>query len=123
MVLSLHDQETGEWKGLPYAIVNADENLDVMFTLGAQGLSEGAGITTGPLFLWDVPTNSDLEGGGWNLGGTILSGEGVEANLTLCETSEGLGKELYIGSGGGGEVSVGGGWGYSWRITDLIFPN
>jgi hypothetical protein len=121
VIMNFHDQETGEWKGLLYAIQHADENVDLFISLGGQALGEGAAVSTGPVFLWDVPSNEDLEGGGWQIGGTAVAGEkGAELNLSLYETSDGLGKELYIGYGVGGEASIGGGWGYAWNVIDKV---
>jgi len=96
---------------------------DINFSLGAQVLTFGGGATTGPLFISNLPENDRLNEWGWNAGGTVLPEGGVDVNVfgSLSEEKypEGNPWGVFVGFGGGEEISAYGGGGYTWNIWDL----
>ena len=40
-------------------MLNYEENMDFLFTVGGQALTEGGGVTTGPLVAYNAETNQD----------------------------------------------------------------
>jgi hypothetical protein len=100
-------------------MLNYEENMDFLLTVGGQALTEGGGVTSGPLVAYNAETNQDLEGWGGQLGATVISPIGGELNLTLPVDSTTW--ELYLGIfGAGEEASVGGGASYTFNITDRV---
>ena len=124
-ILNLNDQETGEWKGVLYAMRNAEENLDICVSSSAQFITMGGGVSTGPLAITNLTNNDDLEGVGWELGGTaIFPSGGGELEFFFQPTEEGdfiKGAYLAPGPSAGVELSAGIGVGHTWNITDRVF--
>jgi RHS repeat-associated protein len=99
-------------------------DLGVYFSLGGQGATVGGGLSTGPLFLFNLPENDRVAEWGWKAGGTLYleAGAEVEAfgSLSQEEYPEGTPWGIYIGGGMGDEASLYGGGGYAWNITELV---
>jgi hypothetical protein len=99
-------------------------DLDVYFSPGGQVLTFGGGVSTGFLFLFNLPENDRVTEWGWNAGGTVLAEAGGEFNvfgsLSEEEYPEGKPWGFYIGGGTGDELSVFGGGSYTWKITEPV---
>jgi len=54
------------------SLANIEDNLDIFLTVGVQGIGEGAGVTTGPLLIANLPSNSELQGWGGQLGVSVI---------------------------------------------------
>jgi hypothetical protein len=121
IIYNLDQQQLGygpkEWELTP-------GDLDVFFSLGGQVLAFGFGASTGPEFIFNLPENDRLAGWGWNGGGTILpeaGGEGeVFGSISKEKYPEGNPWGFYFGGGAGDEISVYGGGGYTWNITEPL---
>lgn len=120
LVYNLHQQQL---EFGPDGLKFTPGESDINFSLGAQVLTFGGGVTTGPLFISNLPENDRLNEWGWNVGGTVLAAEGMDVNvfgsLSEEEYPEGNPWGVYIGFGKGGEFSAYGGGGYTWNIWDL----
>jgi RHS repeat-associated protein len=79
----------------------------------------GAGASTGPLFVFNLPENEDLDGWGWRVGGTAYPEIGMEIEVFgPLSDQEGDPFGVYVGFGGGEEVCGYGGVSYAFDITD-----
>ncbi len=116
-VLNFNDQETGEWRGFPYAVANADENLRLFVSVDLQGADIGTAITTGPLFIDNMPRNEQKLEPGWYGFATGAYKGAVEVEVKLSEWTE-----VYIGGGVGAEGAIGAGRDlFIIDITDFVF--
>jgi RHS repeat-associated protein/uncharacterized repeat protein (TIGR01451 family) len=99
-------------------------DLDVYFSLSGQGATVGGGLSTGPLFLFNLPANDRVTEWGWKAGGTLYLEAGAEVevfgSLSQEEYPEGAPWGIYTGGGIGDEASLYGGGGYTWNITELV---
>ncbi len=125
IVLNLNSQETGEWIGIGPALMNIDENLDIFFSVNGQCLTRGAGVSTGPIAIWNLPKNDDLSGWGFQIGGTVKQPVGVLDELEVFAQPTNA-KYPIVGGylalvGVGSEMSLGIGGGYTVNITDFVF--
>jgi RHS repeat-associated protein len=100
------------------SLANIEDNLDIFLTVGVQGIGEGAGVTTGPLGIANLPSNSELQGWGGQLGVSVIPSEGCEFNVGLTPAKiEGFTQIYYFGCGIGAEGQLGGGIGYTVNLT------
>lgn len=96
--------------------------VDVFLGLAAQAVGEGASMNTGPLFVFGLTENAGYEGIGVYLGGTVVAELGAEGDLcvSVSEYQDQRPIALFIGGGGGAEVSVYAGIGGTFRVTDTV---
>ena len=120
LVYNLHQQQLELGPG---GLGFTPGDSDINFSLGAQALTFGWGVATGPLFVANLPENDRLNAWGWNAGGTVLPGGGMDVNvfgsLSEVDYPEGNPLGVFVGFGGGDEFSAYLGGGYTWNIWDL----
>ena len=76
-------------------------------------------MSTGPLFVFNLPENEDLDGWGWRVGGTAYPEIGMEIEVFgPLSDQEGDPFGVYVGFGGGDEVCGYGGVSHTFDITD-----
>jgi len=96
--------------------------IDVFFSASAQVVGEGASVNAGLVLVFGLTENAGYEGGGVCLGGTVVPELGGEADLCVA-VEEYQGERpvaVFIGGGGGTELSAYASVGGTFRITDWV---
>ncbi len=117
------DSSIGIFAGLDlnvdFVFNRRSREFDIFFSYGSQAGQYGAGFSTGPIALLNLPANTGYSGGTFYMGGTAMYEVGLEADVGIGSATYGCERPItvYTGLGFGGEAMAYGGYSITTRIT------